>query len=143
MERITSRKNARLRHFRQLGRERAYRTETGEFLCDGDKLLTEALQNGAEVTAVLYRESRPGLPPAGAAAYTAADELFDYASPLVNSPGPLFTVKQRPLPAAAQPKRGQPLRKTVVRIPGPSWISKRLILKMVPVSIDPCQKRLI
>ena len=60
MERITSRKNARLRHFRQLGRERAYRTETGEFLCDGDKLLTEALQNGAEVTAVLYRESRPG-----------------------------------------------------------------------------------
>lgn len=104
-ERIASRKDPRLRRFRRLGREREYRAETGEFLCDGEKLLTEALLNGAEVTAVLYREKRPGQPPEGVPAYTAADEVFDFASPLVNSPGPLFTVKMRPIPPVNTPER--------------------------------------
>ena len=68
MEQIVSRKNAVLRHFRRLGREREYRTDTGEFLCDGEKLLSEALLNGAEITAVLYREKRSSQPPEGAEA---------------------------------------------------------------------------
>lgn len=105
MEQIVSRKNAVLRHFRRLGREREYRTETGEYLCDGDKLLREAMQNGAEITAVLYREKKPAQPPEGAAAYTAPDEVFDYASPLVNSPGPLFTVKWQPVLPPKAPER--------------------------------------
>ena len=105
MERIASRKDPRLRRFRRLGREREYRTGTGEFLCDGEKLLIEALQNGAEITGVLYREKNPGQPPAGAAAYTAPDEIFDFASPLMNSPGPLFTVKTRPVHPVKAPER--------------------------------------
>ena len=105
MERIASRKDPRLRRFRRLGREREFRAGTGEFLCDGEKLLTEALLNGAEVTAVLYREKRPGQPPANAEAYTAADEIFDFASPLVNSPGPLFTVKMHTISPEKTPER--------------------------------------
>ena len=37
-------------------------------------------------------------------------------------------------------RRGQPLRNTVVRIPGPSWIEKRWISKTRPdrLAIDPC-----
>lgn len=94
MERITSRKNARLRHFRRLGREREYRRDTGLFLCDGEKLLTEALQNGARIREILYRDRAvPTVVPEGTAVYTAEDEVFDYASPLVNSPGPLFSVE--------------------------------------------------
>ena len=105
MEQITSRKDARIRRLRQLGRERGYRAETGEFLCDGEKLLTEALQTGAEITMLLYREKNPGLPPAGVAAYAAPDQVFDYVSPLVNSPGPLFSVKMRSISPEKTPEQ--------------------------------------
>ena len=42
MERITSRTNPLCTHFRKLASSRAYREETGEFLCDSPKLLREA-----------------------------------------------------------------------------------------------------
>lgn len=105
MEHITSRKDALIRRFRRLGREREYRAECGEFLCDGEKLLGEALQNGAEITGVLYREKSASAQLPGIPAAAAADEVFDFASPLVNSPGPLFTVKLRPVPSPAAPRR--------------------------------------
>ena len=106
MERITSRKNPRLRHLRQLGRERDYRRETGLFLCDGEKLLQEAQLNGARVREVLYRAggAAPAVP-AGVTAYEAADEVFDYASPLTHSPGPLFSVEIPALSAPGKPER--------------------------------------
>ena len=95
MEQIISRKNAYVRHVRQLASEGAYRREAGEYLCDGVKTLREALSFGAKVTSVLWKE-RPGeeaVP--DAAQYVAPAELFDYASPMVSSPGPLFTVAIR------------------------------------------------
>lgn len=95
MERIPSRKDPRLRHFRRLGRERDYREETGLFLCDGAKLLDEAVRNGACVNEILFREGAKELPvPSKAGVYIAPDDVFEYASPLVNSPGPLFSVKR-------------------------------------------------
>lgn len=101
-ESITSRKNSHIRHLRSLESDRAYRRQTGEFLCDGEKLLEEALSNGASIGEILCREGReiacPGVP-----VYTAPDELFSYASPLQNSPGPLFTVKCRPYAAEERP----------------------------------------
>lgn len=103
-ESITSRKNRYIRHFRALASDRAYRREQGEFLCDGEKLLEEALRNGAEIVSLLCREGReidcPGIP-----VYTAPDELFSYASPLENSPGPLFTVRCRPCKPEQRPDR--------------------------------------
>lgn len=94
MERITSRKNSFITHVRRLAAERAYRTEQGEYICDGVKTLKEALIFGAEVTAVLWKDSAGEVPlPAGTDQYVCPCELFDYASPMKNSPGPLFTVK--------------------------------------------------
>ncbi len=96
MERITSRKNAYIRHLRQLAADGDYRRETGEYLCDGGKLLQEALAARCRITSVLWRE-RPetaeGLE--DAAQYVAPEELFSYASPMSSSPGPLFTVAIR------------------------------------------------
>ena len=92
MEKITSRKNPYIKHLRALETDGAYRREKREFVCDGQKTLAEALRFGGEVTSVLWRgaaapgyEELPGQ-------YCAPDELFDYASPLVRSPGPVFTV---------------------------------------------------
>ena len=44
---IQSRQNAALKHLARLGRERKYRRSTGEMLCEGENMLTEALRSGA------------------------------------------------------------------------------------------------
>ncbi len=96
METITSRKNAYIRHVRQLASDGAYRREQGEYLCDGVKTLREALAFGARVTSVLWKEqSGEILLPDGVRQYLVPGELFDYASPMQSSPGPLFTVAIR------------------------------------------------
>lgn len=106
MERITSRKDPRLRHFRRLGRERDYREETGLFLCDGAKLLDEAVRNGACVKEILLREgTQPPPIPENAAVFSAPGDVFDFASPLMNSPGPLFSVQRTGVTAPARPRR--------------------------------------
>ncbi len=53
---ITSRANPLCTHFRKLASSRAYREETGEFLCDSPKLLREAELWGGEIHAILYTE---------------------------------------------------------------------------------------
>ncbi|MCR5663914.1 MAG: RNA methyltransferase [Oscillospiraceae bacterium] len=96
MERLTSRKSAIIRHFRALGGDQSYRYEKGEYLCDGPKMLQEAIRFGAQIKTVLWKEE--AFDPAGLvceAEYTAPEDLFDYASPLKNSPGPLFSVSIR------------------------------------------------
>ena len=52
MERITSRKNRIIAELRLLGRETEMRREQGLYLCDGVKLLEEALHAGAEIETV-------------------------------------------------------------------------------------------
>ena len=101
VEHITSRKNAIIQRLRMLAADAAFRREQGEYLCDGHKLLAEALDKGAELRCVLWKE-RPGKTalPATARQYTAPAELFDYVSPMKNSPGPLFTLA---LPEEAEP----------------------------------------
>ena len=94
MDKLTSRKNEYIRHLRLLASDREYRHAKGEFVCDGLKLLKEALCFGAEVTSVLWKERAEALGELdGAAQYIADSELFDYASPMKNSPGPLFSVR--------------------------------------------------
>ncbi len=96
MEHITSRKNRLIVHLRELGADRAFRRESGEYLCDGEKLLREAIESGAEVGEVLYAgESETALPDS-VRQYTAPQELLEYVSPLKNSRGPLFTVRIAP-----------------------------------------------
>ena len=66
MERITSRKNELVAHIRKLRGSRSARRAAGEFVCDGPKLLAEALKWGAAVTTVVAEEgtSLPELPSA-------------------------------------------------------------------------------
>ena len=98
MERRTSRKSAVIRAFRDLARSSAEREEKGLFLCDGQKLLQEALRSGVSVETVLWKENRAAdLPPFPQEALLPAD-LFDYVSPMSNSPGPLFSVRMPSAP---------------------------------------------
>ena len=102
METITSRKNPYIAHLRALGRDGAARRAGGEYVCDGVKLLREALQFDACVTSVLWNGAPALTLPDGVTQYSAPQDLVEYASPLVNSPGPVFTVK---IPEAALPER--------------------------------------
>ena len=73
-------------------RDGAFRRAEGEYLLDGHKLLREALDKGAELRCILWKETAqdwPGLE--NVPQYVAPADLFDYVSPMKNSPGPLFT----------------------------------------------------
>lgn len=94
MEFISSRKNSYIMRLRALANDAELRRQEGEYLCDGHKLLAEALQKGAKLRSVLWKGEAgdvPGLE--GAKQYVATPELFDYASPMKNSPGPIFTLE--------------------------------------------------
>ena len=94
MENITSRKNRIICHFRFVANDRAYRYACGEYVCDGAKTLREALHCGAQVGCVLWKEKAENIKlPEDVPQYTAPAELFEYASPLRSSGGPVFTVK--------------------------------------------------
>lgn len=89
-----------------LAHDSSYRAEQGEFLCDGRKLLDEALAFGAEVTAILWKDKAPQEGCPCPVQYAALKEIFDYASPMENSPGPLFTVRMKPAAADFDPSGG-------------------------------------
>lgn len=109
IETLTSRKNAIITHLRALASDGAYRREQGEYLCDGMKLLQEAVSSGAEIRTVLWCGERPDMAiPENVRHYAAPRDLFDYVSPMKNSPGPVFTVS---LPAC---DTGRPFRRAVV-----------------------------
>ena len=93
MEIIRSRQNDLIKRFIALGSDAKARQKAGEYLCAGDKLLGEALASGAEVVCTLAAEpiDAPGL-------RLVTPELLKAVSPLQNSPGPVFSVRMRPLP---------------------------------------------
>lgn len=106
METISSRKNPFIRHLRSLSHDGSYRAEQGEFLCDGQKLLDEALSFGAEVTAILWKDRPPEREYPCRKQFLALKEIYDYASPMENSPGPLFSVKMKPADTKFDPAGG-------------------------------------
>lgn len=97
METLTSRKNPMITRLRALGSDRAFRASEGEFICDGEKLLREAMLWGAEITCALWAEE-PTTEIPGAAQYRVPQTLLDYVSPMKNAPGVLFSVKMRSCP---------------------------------------------
>lgn len=107
MEKLTSRKNPLIRHLRSLGQDAAYRKERGEYVLDGVKLLQEAIACGAEINMVLWA-GEPKFSVPCAQELTAPKDLVEYASPLKNSPGPVFTVT---VPLQTLPERA---RKVIV-----------------------------
>lgn len=93
MEIIRSRQNELIKRFAALGSDAKARQEAGEFLCAGDKLLEETILSGAEVVCTLAAQEMdaPNL-------RLVTPELLKAVSPLMNSPGPVFSVKMKPLP---------------------------------------------
>lgn len=96
METVTSRKNSYIAHLRSLAADARCRAESGEFICDGIKMLEEAAAAGREIRSVLWKDAPSETASAEflkkTAQYCCPKDLFDYASPMVNSPGPVFTV---------------------------------------------------
>lgn len=93
IETITSRKNQFILRLRNLAADGTFRRTAGEYLCDGMKLLKEAVEKGAEIRSILWKEhpeTVKGL--VCPVQYAAPAELFEYVSPMKNSPGPVFTV---------------------------------------------------
>lgn len=102
MERITSRQNALMTHIRKLNASRAYRRTCGEYLCDGVKLLDEALRWGAPIKTAVFSEGVdvPALPQ-GVRAVQVPRELMESISPMETPQGALFTLA---LPETALPE---------------------------------------
>ena len=92
-ETITSRKNPLMTHLRKLASSRSYRKKSGEYLCDGTKLLAEALKWGAEVKTAVFSEGVDIPPlPDGVRAVRVSEELMRSVSPMETPQGALFTV---------------------------------------------------
>jgi TrmH family RNA methyltransferase len=99
-EELTSRKNRIISHIRRLGADRSYRHECGEYVCDGEKLLGEALKWGAEVKTVLWTEPPAFTLPETVRQYRVTRELIEYVSPMKSSPGLIFTAVMKTWPPA-------------------------------------------
>lgn len=102
MERITSRSNPLVAHIRKLLKDRSYRRERGEFVCDGVKLLEEAVQWGAHLRCVVCTPELEHLAPAGCRAVSVPRDLMASLSPMKAPQGVLFTCA---VPALTPPER--------------------------------------
>ena len=104
MERITSRKNPYVARLRALGSDAAFRRESGETVLDGVKLLGEAMAAKADITGVLCAGGFALPDGLACPVYQAPAELVGYASPVKNSPGPVFSLR---LPEIAPPAQAR------------------------------------
>ena len=93
MERITSRRNPLATHIKRLGADRVYRVQCGEFLCDGEKLLKDAVKGNADITTILTAVNISVALPPDVRVFSAPRDLIDSLSPLKNSQGILFICK--------------------------------------------------
>ena len=103
METITGRTNPLCTHLRKLASSAAYRRETGEFLCDSPKLLTEALLWGGALRTVVCTDpsALPDLP-AGVRTVRVPEDLMEALSPARTPQGVLFLAR---MPATAPPEK--------------------------------------
>lgn len=79
---ITSRQNRIIVHVRKLAASRAYRRQCREFVCDGRKMLDEALRSNVEITSVLVQQGVHLKLPEGVERFEVSRELLGYASRL-------------------------------------------------------------
>ena len=93
VETITSRQNPLMTHLRKLASSRSYRKKSGEYLCDGTKLLDEALKWGAPVQTAVFSDDVeiPTLPDT-VRAVCVSEDLMRSVSPMETPQGALFTV---------------------------------------------------
>jgi TrmH family RNA methyltransferase len=93
MNEIISRKNPLVIHMKKLGADSGYRYDHGEFLCDGEKLLNEALTFGADITSVLYSGKEPEGLPENVPAYVVPYNILESVSPLKTPQDVIFSCR--------------------------------------------------
>lgn len=101
MERITSSKNPLISHIRRLQTDRAYREACGEFVCDGRKLLKEALLWYPALRTVVISENEDCPPlPETCRLVRVPDGLMQSLSTMKSPQGVVFTcaVPERSVP---------------------------------------------
>lgn len=104
MEHITSRANPLVTHMRKLNTSRAYRRQTGEFPCEGPKLLGEALRWGGQLKTVVT-DGTVGLPegiPDGVRKVTVPGDLLRAMAETESPQGVVFVCG---LPDLAPPEK--------------------------------------
>ncbi len=91
---ITSRRNEKVTHFKKLGASKAYRNQRGEYLCDGAKLLQEAVSWGADIHDVMVCGELPEhiALPDSVCVYEVTREVLEAASPLKTAQTVVFSV---------------------------------------------------
>lgn len=96
-ERITSRQNQTVKYIRALAREKSLRQEKGEFVCDGEKLLREALEERVEITAVLVDENfAKTLPPIPCArVFAVTHDILDSITTLKSAQNVVFVCRMK------------------------------------------------
>jgi TrmH family RNA methyltransferase len=106
-EKITSRTNPLMTHVRKLCSSRSYRRQSGEFLCDGVKMLEEAVRWGANVTTLIHTErvDVPNLP--GVRQVQVPGDIMKSISPMEAPQGALFLCRTADLtpPSRLEGKR--------------------------------------
>lgn len=94
METITSRANPLMRQIRKLRDERKARRSEGLYLCDGVKMLEEAIKWRAPVHTVVLSENLASTPvPAGVRTVLVSAEVMRSISPMEAPQGALFLVQ--------------------------------------------------
>lgn len=116
MEEIKSRKNPIIVHLKKLGTDSSYRRETDEMLCDGEKLLQEALNNGAELTAVLTDGIKPLDLPPFVPVYKVEHDIIETVSPLKSPQSVLFSCR---IPTPGKSRSGSSSRVILEEIQDP------------------------
>ena len=109
MERITSRRNPLVLHIRRLGAERKYRRAQSAFLCEGDKLVEEALRWTGDVETLVCTEGTepPEHCPADTRLVEVPEEVMAHLS-TVETPQHYLAVcrlPERALPQTLEPGR--------------------------------------
>jgi len=95
MEYIKSRKNEKIIHLKKLGADKKYRGETGLILCDGEKLLVEAVTHGAKVEYIATCREYIDAPEGAQVLYVSRD-MLDYISPLKTAQDVIFSCRVKP-----------------------------------------------
>lgn len=92
VEYITSLQNPLIRHMRKLQTSRSYRRESREFICEGWKLLEEALKWFPHIHTVIYAKGRqcPSLP-SGTRVVEVPEGLLESLSAMKSPQGVIFT----------------------------------------------------
>lgn len=97
IDRITSRQNATVKYIRALSKDKSLRAEKGEFVCDGIKLLHEAVAENMEIPLVLVSEKAEETLPeiSGAQVYVVPQDILDSVTSLKTAQTVIFTCKMK------------------------------------------------